>query len=212
MGAPKNYIFNFRVIGLAVCFLFLASGGVQAQLEDLKKMWTTVGSAGTVDETDVNKVFFDRSSVQMGHVLANPLPGKKSALISGQTQSAVIRYNITAVSGLLVQCGNFPCQAFIMNSRFLAAGGGRVVLKLIEVDQATGSEITRLILNSGPADRNSYQFKQVKTCGEFHQAPFNFVTKAYYIEATLTTAGITTGSAAGIQMIKLGASVCLGGE
>jgi hypothetical protein len=207
----------FQKIGIVVCFLFLAANGAQAQLEDIKKAWTTIGSAGTVDETDVNKVFFDRSIVQMGHVLITPSASsiKKRGVVSQQTLSAVVRYNLTPVNAFFVQCiENFPCPAIGMSLRYLAVDGGKVVAKLIEVDFDTGTESTLLTFNSSLfSASNSYHTKGVHRCGTFHKPPFDFQKKGYYIEATLTArAAVAVGSAAGIQMIKVTTAACPGGE
>jgi hypothetical protein len=112
MRLSNNYILNFRNITLAVCFVFWALNSAQAQTPDFNKIWTTVGSAGTVDETDVGKVFFDHGVVQMGRPLVTQPAARGRAIILPQTQSAVIRYNVTPVDGLFVSppTGGFPTR------------------------------------------------------------------------------------------------------
>ncbi len=182
-----------------LCLVFCALGSAQTPTQDAKKIWTTVGSDGTIDETDVRKVFFNHSIVQMGQP-QGPFTGAaaakpKPAAAPGQIQSAVIRYNITPVDGL----SGF---GFLLKLRYLDAGpSGHVVAKLIAVDLKSGSEVDPLSFDSNrfpPASK--YQVQK----GDCHnQLRFDFLNNAYYIEATLTASTIVAGSAAGIQIIKI---------
>jgi len=201
---------------LAAVIPFFAFSSAQAQTPDDNKIWTTVGSDGTVDETDTGKVFFDRSVVQMGHPLVNAPAAKKAkaAVIPTQTQSAVIRYNVTPVDGLfaptqLCEPGS-GCSGIQLKLRYLDTGGNaQVVARLIEVNLATGAETTRLNFNSNafPAS-NGYQVQSTGVCGPLWR--FDFKGKAYYVQATLTHSSILANSAAGIQMIKIDNTPCLG--
>jgi hypothetical protein len=182
---------------------------------NVDKVWTTVGSAGTLDEASVGKVFFDHSVVQMGRPVSGPHSAAKGAAIPPLTQSAVIRYNVTPVDGLftlkaapcIVDPGG-SCAFYALTVRCLAAGSNaKVVANLIEVDLATGAETVRLTFQSSPTS-NSYKVQ----FGESNLGPnfsFDFVSKAYYIEATLTASSIAAGSAAGIQIIKIGTGVVI---
>jgi hypothetical protein len=187
-----------------LCLVFCALGRAQAQTPDLNKVWTTVGSDGTIDETDVRKVFFNKSIVQMGQPgadsqhLGAAAAKPKPAAIPGVTQSsAVIRYNITPVNGLFT-------PGFRLRLRYLDAGpSGRVVAKLIEVDLASGSEMERLTFDSNAFAPNAKYQVRAGNCGG---QSFDFVRKSYYIEAKLTAdnnAILVGGSAAGIQTIKI---------
>jgi hypothetical protein len=122
-----------------------------------------------------------------------------------QTQSAVIRYNVTPVDSFFVplRCEPGASGAIQLKLRYLAAGNsGRVVAKLIEVDLANGSETTRLTFDSRAfAQSNNYQVQAAGVCGR--PWTFDFELKAYYIEATLTSSSIAANSAAGIQIIKI---------
>jgi len=233
MRLSNNYILNFRHLTIAVCFVFCAlnCAQVQVQTPDDNKIWTTVGSDGTVDETDASKVFFDHSVVQMGHPLGENLPStnpaktaddapvaQKPAIIPSQTDSAVIRYNVTPVDGLFgptqpcrTQTGK-DCSGRQLKLRYLDADiNAQVVAKLIEVDLATGVENVRLTFNSNAfSPANGYQVNEVSECGPLWR--FDFKLKAYYIEATLTSSSIPTGSAAGIKMIKIDNSNCSSNE
>jgi hypothetical protein len=203
-----------RHLTLAICFVFLTFISAQAQTPDANKIWTTVGSDGTLDETSVGRVFFDHGIVQMGRPIGGTFPAGRRAGILSQTQSAVIRYNVTPVDGLFTlrpgPCTG-DCSAYKLTLRYLAAGSsGRVVANLIEVDLATGGEAVRLTFDSNKFSKsNRYQVQD----GTFSCGPtfsFDFKRKAYYIEATLTTGGIVGGSAAGIQIIKIQTDSCIG--
>ena len=193
-----------RTLTLAVCFVFLAISA-HAQTLDVSKNWTTVGSAGTLDERSVGKVFFDRSIVQMGQIVG-PTTISKAGLVATQTDSAVIRYNVTTVDSFFVPRSCRPDNSLDvrLKLRYLAAGpGARVLAKLIELDLATGTEKPLLAFDSADPNfprSNNYQVQSVSACGR--PWTFDFERKAYYIEATLTASTIVAGSAAGIQMIQ----------
>lgn len=207
MRLTTNYPLNFRNFTIAICFVFLALSA-QAQTADVDRNWTTVGSAGTLDEKSVGKVFFDQSKVQMGSVVGGTTTGN-SGLISTQTDSAVIRYNVTAVDSFFVPrvCRTNKSLSSLdvrLRLRYLASNpGARVVAKLIEADLATGTEKTLLTFDSagpGLSLSDNYQVQSISVCGRPWN--FDFQNKAYYIEATLTVNGIVI-SAAGIQMIQI---------
>jgi hypothetical protein len=215
-----NNILNFRNLCVVVCFTFLTLDGTYAQTPDINKIWTTVGSAGTVDEADMGKVFFDRSIAQMGNLIGSNQPtSAASAILPQQTVSAVIRYNVTPVAGLFAvkpPCftgTGTECPGIQLKLRYLASGNAaRVIAKLIEVDMATGAEVTRLSFDSNAfTTNNGYQVQSVAQCGpDVPRQPFDFQTKAYYIEVRLTIGAITAGSAAGVQIIKVANVGCIG--
>jgi hypothetical protein len=186
----------------AACFL-LYPLAASAAPSDADHFWTTVGSAGTLDETSSDQVFFDRAVVQMGKPV---LVGKSVRPLQPEATSgadvpntAVIRYNVTAVDGL------FGVSGARLAVRFLDEAA-TVTAQLVEVDVATGAKVTLLTFNSDnyPAQSGYHMYD---VCGGF-KAPFDFVRKAYYIEATLTTSSIIVGSAAGIEAIQLNATPC----
>jgi hypothetical protein len=197
---------KIRNVNITICFVFLAISA-QGQTADVNKDWTTVGSAGTLDESSVRKVFFDHSIVQMGRIVQPPTTTTTSALISTQTDSAVIRYNVTAVDSFfsLRSCSPDNSLDVRLRLRYLAAGqGSRVIAKLLEVDLANGSEKPLLMFDSAAPNlsrSDDYQVQSVSVCGRPWN--FDFQRKAYYIEATLTASSIAAGSAAGIQMIQI---------
>jgi hypothetical protein len=177
-----------------------------AQTPEAERVWTTVGSAGTLDEKSEGKVFFDRAVVQKGQTLVIAPAGRQPRAEGGAdvTDSAVIRYNVTAVDGL------FGSDMLAMAVRFLADGqGARVVAQLIEVNLATGAEVTRLTFDSDTPGFQVVDGYQVENAFECGAKPFDFVQNAYYIEATLTTSSIAETSAAGIEIIQLSWSPCI---
>lgn len=121
-----------------------------------------------------------------------------------ETDSAVIRYNVTAVDGLL------GVQGIRMAVRFLDEGvSARVVAQLIEVDIATGAQATLLTFDSDDPNVPSLSgYHLYEVCDDGRAQQFDFVKKAYYIEATLTTSSIVVPSAAGIEAIQLNATSC----
>ena len=193
---------------LVVCFLLVPLGASADTAPDAERLWTSVGSAGTLDEKSEGKVFFDRAVVQKGQTFVVS-PARRELRTEGggieETDSAVIRYNVTAVDGLFVD------HQIGMTVRFRADGvSARVVAQLIEVDLATGAEVTLVTFDSDNAPvLNGYQVETVSAeC--IKGAPFDFLRKAYYIEATLTTSSFVMESAAGIEIIQLLTSPCIG--
>jgi hypothetical protein len=214
MRISRNHIVSLPAIALGICFAGWGLTSAQAQTPDNDRAWTTTGSAGTVDVADLSKVFFDKSKVQMGHVLVIKSAAKMRPIIAHQIQSAVIRYNVTAVDGLLTPmptCRPDKCVGAQLTLRFIADGpSARVMAKLIEVNLATGVETVRLSIDSNvSAPGKGYKTDSIQPdCDATWR--FDFLQKAYYIEATLTTSSVPAiGSAAGIQMIKIGFADCL---
>ena len=210
---------NKYIPAVGAVFLVLCPvSGAHAQqptTPDQNKIWTTVGSAGTLDKNDLGKVALGHSIVQLGFTLAGNLPvaqnlAKNVVGFPLPTESAVIRYNVTPVDGLFnAPPVSFPnSQGVQLKMRYLAVHA-QVTAKLVEVDLATGAETDRLTFNSNafPAV-DGYHVQQVGECGPSWK--FDFKTKAYYIEATLTQTPIFVGSAAGIQVIKIDNNFCLG--
>jgi hypothetical protein len=226
MQVSKGDILDFRYISIAAFLLLTpASSGAQAQpgAPDEAKIWTTIGSAGTLDKNDISKVFFDHSTVQAGITLGGTQSPPRNPALPVQTESAVIRYNITPVDGLFPLPVGAPGTAGVqMTVRYLAARA-QVVANLIEVDLKTGGETVRLTFDSNSPDfhhSDDYHVDQVGQCQPPWSFDFNitkpdpnpntWLGKAYYIETTLTHNPIAVGSAAGIQMIKVSTNFCPG--
>lgn len=216
--------FTARTISIARSITLIATLALactaQAQSIDYTKYWTTVGSAGTVDEADVSKIELIKSYVQLkgsGPIIiqgvakteANTTESRtpeatSEAIIALPTESAVVRYNVTPVDGLFTASPyGTGYNALGMTVRYLAVQG-RVVVRLVEVDLYTGVEVERMKFDSAtqPA-ANGYV-----TRGVGYPLPnwkFDFVQKAYYIEATLSRSSIVAGGSAGLSIVKLNA-------
>ena len=191
---------------LAACFL-LCAAGASAETPGYERYWTTVGSAGTLDEDSDGKVFFNHAVVQKGVM---PEIGKARRQLRSDeevegTDSAVIRYNVTAVDGL------FGGPDVVMTIRFRDEGkSARVEARLIEVDLDTGAEVTRLTFdsNAGVPEESGYYVYEVFDCLGRGDEAFDFTRKAYYIDATLTTSSLVVESVAGIEIIQVRATTC----
>jgi hypothetical protein len=172
-------------------------------MEDLEKSWTTVGSAGTLNQADLAKVTLHQSIIQLGTELLPPPHAAAVAdappadLVNLPTMQAVVRYNVTSTDGL------FNTGFFAYRLRLRCRG--QISAKLIEVDLASGIEKTRIQFNSN----NHTAFEDQ---GAFESAgdpprsvPFDFDKKAYYVEATLTASAVAIGHPAAISIIQISA-------
>jgi hypothetical protein len=193
---------------ILVAAFLLVPLGASAQTPDSARYWTTVGSTGTLDEKSEGKVFFDRAVVQKGDTPVVGQAGRQpraEGVTVDVTDSAVIRYNVTAVDGL------FEGNALGMTIRFRDEGAGaQVIAKLIAVDLTTGTKTTLLTFDSdapGVPAASGYHVWDVFDCKERKQ-PFDFVRNAYYVDATLTNSSIVTDSVAGIEIIQVYATTC----
>src|SRR4051812_36712318 len=113
-------------------------------MEDKFKLWTTVGSAGSLNATDLARVSLHQSVIQLGVDLLPPPAVTHNAATADlfaaavPTQQAVVRYNVTPVDGMFPSVT--PAFAWALRLRYR----GRVTARWIEVDLATGSE-TQLV-------------------------------------------------------------------
>jgi hypothetical protein len=183
---------NFsKTISLILSFALLVATTMattttaRADVDSWFKAWTTVGSAGTVDEASTGKLVMQGSTIAFPEILP-PLPTIGSAdhsdfavAIPLETVSGVVRYNVVATDGL------FENGAFLgMKSRFRDDGDrAQVVLRLFEVNIETGATFLLLTLDSNAFTASAnYQTQSVST---FVGNRINFQQNAYYIEATL---------------------------
>lgn len=153
--------------GLSVA-LMLVTLVSQPALAQNSESWTTVASAGTVNDQDLAKV----------ELSGGGLASLNAAAAASDT--AYLRYNITAVDGLFV--GGSPQ----MRVRFQDNGANaQVVVSLMEITISTGA-IKKIL----EVDSNNYaaapllQTQETASCDAFGST-FNFTDKAYYIEAKL---------------------------
>jgi hypothetical protein len=176
-------------------------------MDDQLKVWTTVGSAGTLNHTDLAKVSLHQSIVQLGTELSPPvLTQLATAQVAGASprvgpifpaEQAVVRYNVTPVDGLFL-AGAFK---YHLQLRYR----GQVSARLMQVDIETGAETLLIAFdsNSFPA-KHDFQVQAVSATED--SAILDFVNKAYYVEATLTAPALVVGHPAAISIIKLFAS------
>ena len=169
-------------------------------MDDEFKVWTTVGSAGTLNQADLAKVSLHQSIVQLGGDLIGTTGGTTAAPPAGPglgTIQAVVRYNVTPVDGL------FPADKFkyALQIRFR----NQIAAKLVEVDLATGAENQLILFESKhfPANPN-FQVQTVSATTD--SKLMDFIAKAYYVEATLTAPQLAVGHPAEISIIKILAS------
>lgn len=178
-----------------------------AQADDFveRKAWTTVGSAGTVDEKDIAKIVLQGSIVAFPEIL--PPTQNAQAEFSAQlalpteTTTATVRYNVTAVDGLFQQGSHLG-----MTVRFRDDGDrARVLVRLYEQDIYTGA--TALLLSFDSNGFNSSPFYQTQSVGTaLPYWSFDFNQKAYFIEATLTKTSSSialNGGRPSLAIIKL---------
>jgi hypothetical protein len=167
---------RLRTLPLLVLPVILAVsiGASPSAAQSVDDPWTTVGSAGTVDEADL-------LVVQLG----TPVPGAVSLRpglpLLGRT--AHIRYNVVAVRGILGTNG------LGLSVRFLDRGDvQRVVVRLKEYGLNTGLTTTLMTLDSDAfAPSNSFQVQRIQTT--VCDRPFttlNFVENAYFMDVELS--------------------------
>jgi hypothetical protein len=148
--------------------LVVAAGASSAAAQPAAP-WTSVGSAGTVDEADL-------PMVQLG----TPVSGAVSIrpVLRG---AARIRYNVVAVGGILE-------DALALRARYLDGNDGqRVFLELKEYNLSTGVTTTLLTLDSD--DFPPSPTFQVQSVGDSCHPPFttlNFGDNAYFVDAVLS--------------------------
>ncbi|WP_020409244.1 hypothetical protein [Hahella ganghwensis] len=130
--------------------------------------WTSVGSAGVVDEADLSEFYMSA--------------GFAGILLSAPANATVtLRYNVTATADL--ENGGVNKR---LSARFRDNGpGARVRLYLREYNFLTGVTNTLLTLDSDAvAPSGSFQTHTVSDgC---YSTSFNFSRNAYYVEAILS--------------------------
>ncbi|MEK7831146.1 MAG: hypothetical protein AAB401_08680 [Acidobacteriota bacterium] len=185
----QNYSKTISLIlsfALLVTTTMTATTTARADVDSWFKAWTTVGSAGTVDEASTGKLVMRGSTIGFPEFL-EPFPFPADRLnepalalpIQLETVSATVRYNVVATDGL------FENGAYLgMKSRLRDDGNNaQVLLRLFEVNIDTGA--TSLVLT---LDSNSFTpSANYQTVGAsvFVGNRINFLQNAYYIEATL---------------------------
>jgi len=147
--------------------------------------WTSVGAAGTVDESDTGLVVFGSIA-----------PGVASMSATGTLN---IRYNVVAVGGL------FGGDNYALIARFLDNGAdGQVVARLKQYGLNTGATTTLLTLDSNDfAGSAAFQVRTVTSaCG----TSLDFFNNAYFVDVDIIKTAAAGTPALGILKVSL--SLC----
>jgi len=157
-------------LGMPV-LLAVSVGAPPAQAQTDDAPWTSVGSAGTVAESDL-------LIVQLG----KPVPGAVS-MRPVPHGTVHVRYNVVAVAGAV------HTQGLSLFARYLDRGPlERVVLRLKEYNVTTGLTTTLLTLDSDSfAADTVFQGQSVATDG--CNPPFamlDFIDNAYFVDVELS--------------------------
>lgn len=176
-------------VGLCLMLTFLSALAQPAMAQHVQS-WTTVASAGTVNETNINDV--------------NMSGGGVASLVNGSDPlTANIRFNVVATEGL------FGVGYPRMRVRFTDNGTNaqvKVALYRISLDTGQIRKILELDSNDYAASGAS-QSQTTGVCDALES--FNFSNNAYYLETQL----IRTGDGGfpkltSIQLYKQGGSTC----
>lgn len=165
-------------------------------MADDGRYWTTVGSAGTLSAADLAKVSLNNAVITLGHGIAPPpATAAEDPSIGLPHISAVVRYNVTPVDGLFAE-GLF---VYVLQLTYR----GAVQARLVQFDHSTGTE-TELVHFDGSSSPVSGFTTTGSATGL--ATVMDFVTCAYYVEATLTASAIVAGNPAEIAAVKVFAS------
>lgn len=183
---------KFMSFLLVTCFALAVPLHAQAD-NGFAKPWTTVGSAGTVDEADLGKVRYDEATARL----------QPNNLVY---TTATIRYNVVAVDGLVDAGGD----GYRLLVRFRDTGvTDQVIVRLKSVDLNTGAIATLMTLNSNAYAPNAlFQTQSVPVC--WPNWGFNFNRFAYFVEATLiryNPAGAAAGDPA-LTAVQISKTLC----
>jgi hypothetical protein len=172
-------------------------------MDDKFKIWTTVGSAGTLNQADLAKVTLHGAIIQLG-VDISPPPPVESARQVGRvglpTLQAVVRYNVTPVDGLFFTQTASNKFHYGLELRYF----GHVTATLREVDLNTGNDPDQgLVLFDSTKFAPASSFKVETAFATQFEGVLDFVNKAYYVEATLVAPALVVGHPAAISIIKI---------
>jgi hypothetical protein len=159
----------------------VSTSTARADVDPGYKVWTTVGSAGTIDEADTGKLVLAGATVAFPEPPITNFPVSASAIgIPTETVAATVRYNVVVTDGTIIG-GSF----LSMRARFRDDGNNaQVILRLFEINFETGATSLLLTLDSNAfAPQHDYQLQTVSAQTGFNRP--DFVNNAYFIEATL---------------------------
>jgi hypothetical protein len=166
-------------------------------------MWSSVGSSGVANSSDLNKVVFIGSIAQLGVGIGGSIggtAGSASAPIEERigipTERATLRYPVhEADLGDDAAAGVWDLTVRYRD------GNGSVTVQLIQVSVQTGMETGLVILESGVGYNRFNSFHN-----EISQGTFGvyFERNAYYVAVTLAAPVIELGVAPAIQLMQIG--------
>jgi hypothetical protein len=164
-------------------------------MSDEVRIWTSVGSAGTLSAADLAKVSLRNAVISLGVGIAPPGQEDPSIIIPDVT--AVVRYNVTPVDGLFLDVSfHYGLQLTYL---------GKVRARLVQFDQSSGTETDMLDFDStGFPPATTFVTNAVTTTNE--STVMDFVNCGYYVEATLSASAIVAGNPAEIALVKVFAS------
>jgi hypothetical protein len=173
-------------------------------MSDDVRIWTTVGSAGTLSATDLAKVTLDNAVITLGVDVAPPVGlAAQDPSVVLPPRTAVVRYNVTPVDGL------FPVDDMGLVTRFhyvlQLTYRGRVRARLVQFDLSSGTEKDLLQFDSA-SFAPAHRFATNGGTTRCDSAVMDFVNFAYYVEATLSASAIVVGNPAEIAVVKVLAS------
>ncbi len=172
-----GFTFGSRLLCCSLLMTAIMAGAALAQ--DGYKIWTSVASTGTVDETDAGEIAF-----------AGPFATFSNS--APTLARAIIRYNVTAVDGLFAQAGPVSWPALAVNYRD-DGDDARVVVYLREYEFGANpmnpALNTRIVFDSDlyPIS-GDYQTRTIGNCGQFTKfefVPNNQNVRAYFLEVHL---------------------------
>ena len=153
-----------RYFKLAMCLVVSALVSAPVAAIAQAKPWTSVGSAGTVDEADTGIVTFNQSIAAISAAAA-------------VGSSLDIRYNVVAVDGV------FGGDGIALTGRFRDTGAAeRVILRLKRYSLVNGVTQTLLTLDSNTFPPSAaLQTRTVGVC----DVGLDFFNNVYFVEAQL---------------------------
>ena len=189
------------MFGLSIVIAALISSSPVGAQEPSSAPWTSVGSAGTVDETDL-------PNVDLGS------PGAGAVSIAGYLPRPVvhIRYNVVAVAGVLGGTGLTLTSRYMHGDyRFFR---GQVIVRLMQYNLHTGFLHPLLTLDSDDFEETGgFQMQSVATSCSKPFVALDFVNNSYFVEVSLSRmskvalVGGPTWNRAALAMITLASNV-----
>ncbi len=163
-------------------------------MDDERKYWTTVGSAGTLSAVDLAKVSLDNAVISLGTGIAPPpASAAEDPSIVTREISAVVRYNITPVDGL------FATGTFVYALQLTYRGAVRA--RFVQFDLSSGIETDLALFNrSSSPPGGGFETAVNITAVDI---VLDFVNCAYYVEATLAASATVVGNPAEIAAVKV---------